>query len=95
MFNITVICLPTPPTYCCYNTLGNKSSDTCKLKPLGLLLRSLKHNKFNCAAKLVQVQLLQQMFEMSSFFLHSGPKSLPPFVDSIISDSPFHVSVKC
>jgi len=26
------------------------------------------------------------MFEMSSFLFHSGPKSLPLFVDSIIND---------
>ena len=50
-------------------------------------LHSLKHNKLNCTTKRVQVQLLQQMFEMSSFFLQAGLKSPPPFLDSIISDT--------
>jgi len=49
-------------------------------------LHSLKHNKFNCTIKRVQVQLLQQMFEMSFFFIQAGPKSLPPFLESIIGD---------
>ena len=60
-------------------------NDTCKRKTLGLSLHSLKHNKPNCTTKRVQVHLLQKMFEMSSFFFHAGPKSLPPFVDSIIN----------
>ena len=59
-------------------------NDTRTLKTL---LHSLKHNKFHCTTKLVQVQLLQKMFEMSSFFLHASPKSLPPFLDSIINDT--------
>ena len=52
-----------------------------------LLLYSLRHNKFNCTTNRVQVQLLQQMFGMFSFFLHAGPKSLLPFDDSIINES--------
>ena len=62
-------------------------SDTCQLKTLDLLLHSLKHNKVNCTTKRVQVQLLQQVFKMSSFFLYTGPKSLPPFIDSVINDT--------
>ena len=69
-------------------------NDTCQLKTLGLLLHSLNHNKFNCTTKQVQVQLLQQMFEMSAFFLRVGPKSLLPFVDSIINDTLWQ-SVPC
>jgi len=53
-----------------------------------------KRNKFNCTTKRVQVQLLQQMFEMSSFLLNAGPKSIPPFVDSIITDT-LQQSVPC
>ena len=68
-------------------------NDICKL--LGLLFHSLKHNKFNCTTKPVQVRLLQQMFEISSFsfkqavslFRHSSTAS-----SAILCDSPFHVS---
>ena len=56
------------------------------LKHYCCTMHSLK-NKFNCTTKRVQVQLLQQVFKMSSFFLNTGPKSLPPFVDSIINDT--------
>ena len=69
-------------------------NDTCKLKTSRLLLHSLKHNKFNRTTKQVLVQLSQQMFKISSFFLLANPKSLPPFVDSIISDS-LQQSVPC
>ena len=69
-------------------------NDTCQLKTLGVLLHSLKCNKFNCTTKRVQVQLLQQMFEMSSFFLHTGAKSVPPFIFSIISGT-LRQSISC
>ena len=89
MCNITVIYLLTSPIT--VDTLlweiSQVHNDTCKLKTLGALLHSLKHNTFNCTTKRVQVQLLQQMFEVSSFFLHAGPKSLLPFVVSIINDT--------
>ena len=49
--------------------INQEHNDTRKLRTLGLLLHSLKHNKFNCTAKRVQVRLLQKMFEMSSFLL--------------------------
>ena len=63
-------------------------------RKLGMLLHSLKRNKFNCTTKRVQVQLLQQIFEVSSLFLHVGSKSLLPFVDSIINDT-LRQSVPC
>jgi len=67
-----------------------------RIKRYCCTLHSLKHNKFNCTTKRVQVQLLQQVlvFEMSSFFLQASPKSLPPFLDSIISDT-LQQSVPC
>ena len=85
----------TSPTCCCYTTveINQVHDDTCKLKTLRLLLHSLQY-KFNCTSKRVQVQLLQQMFKMSSFFLHADPKSLPPFVISIINDTLWQ-SVPC
>jgi len=49
---------------------------------------------FGWALNLAQLQLLQQMFEMSSFILHAGHKSLPPFVNSIINDT-LQQSVPC
>ena len=72
-------------------------NDTCKLKTLGLLLHSLKHNKFGCTTKRVQLQLLQQMFKMFPFsfmqaislFSHSSTTS-----STILCGRPFHVSVK-
>ena len=77
MCNITVIYLPTSSSTLPWK-ISQVHNDTCKLKILGILLHSLKHNKFYCTTKRVQVQLLQQTFEMSSFFLHAGP-----IVDSI------------
>ena len=54
-------------------------NDTCKLKTLDLMLHSVKHNKFNCTTKGVQVHLLQQMFENVFLFpLHR------PYVSSAI-----------
>ena len=64
------------------------------LKHYRCTMHSLMHSQFNCTTKRVEVQLLQQMLEMSSFFFNAGLSLFCHFVDSIINDT-LRQSVPC